>query len=227
MWQHLRGHSLRRIRVRNIPPLSIMGLVMFESKTYPSLENIVDQLQQRIHRLERALRAAVWVGGSVILFLLLSFASDQYDEGDKEHNIIRARGISIVDEKGRERIAIGAPMPDPAGYGKRTSASTGMAINDANGYERFGVGLDEAGNMQMGFDAPPGNGDPRNPERINIVADAGGGGFIRFVNKKTEVVSFLRLDENDEFCLEFLDRKTGKIMRRQMRYSGEKTVEWK
>jgi hypothetical protein len=179
-----------------------------------------------VQRLEKLLLLSSLVSGCLLLGLLYSFVAPG-GEKDAKDKVIRARGIMIVDEQGRERIAIGAPVPDPKGYGQRRSASTGLTINDANGYERFGMGLDDLGNMIMGFDAPHDKGDPANPERINIVADANGGSFIRFLNKKTEVVSFLRLDENDEFCMEFLDRKTGKIMRRQLRYDGEQIVEWK
>jgi hypothetical protein len=189
------------------------------------MEQNTHTLSQRMQRLERLLLLSAVITGGLLLGFFYSFVSPV--DGKDGEQIIRARGIVIVDETGKERIAIGAPVPDPTGYGKRISPSTGLIINDENGYERFGMGLDETGNMAMGFDAPHDKGDPRNPERINIVADANGGSFIRFLNNKTEVVSFLRLDENEEFCLEFLDRKTGKVMRRQMRYDGEKVIEWK
>jgi hypothetical protein len=37
----------------------------------------------------------------------------------------------------------------------------------------------------MGFDAPRGKGDDRNGERITIVADETGGGYIRFLDRRT------------------------------------------
>ena len=70
--------------------------------------------------------------------------------------------------------------------------------------------------MIMGFDAPPGTGDPRNRERINIVADSDGGAYIRFLNRKTYPAGFLRLDEKDQFHLEFVDVSQGKVRRRQL-----------
>lgn len=189
------------------------------------MEHDIHFLKQRVNRLENWLRMSCLVAGCMSLLFILSFVS----AGDNEagNKILKARGLIIEDEKGQARIVMGSPVPGPKGFDQRRTASTGMVVNDENGYERFGMGIDGEGNMIMGFDAPPDKGHPGNPERIHIVADANGGAFIRFLNQKTEVVSFLRLDENNEFCLEFIDRKTGKIMRRQVRYDGEKTLEWK
>ena len=191
------------------------------------MNNDTQALIHRVNRLERLTKMSWMITGSLVLMMAFAFVSKSDDEGDAGAKVIRARGIVIVDEKGRDRICLGSPVPDPKGYDKRINASTGLTINDTNGYERFGMGLDATGNMIMGFDAPHDKGTPGNPERINIVADANGGAFMRFLNSKTHVVSFLRLDENDDFCMEFVDRKTGKIMRRQLRYSGENIVEWK
>ena len=70
--------------------------------------------------------------------------------------VIKTRGLIIVDEKGRERVIMGAPVPDPPKEGrKRVNAAHGMIILDPEGYERFGVGLMDNGQMGMGFDAPP------------------------------------------------------------------------
>lgn len=49
-------------------------------------------------------------------------------------------GILILDSLGFDRIAIGSPAPDP-NIGKRIGASTGMIINDQNGFERTGYGI--------------------------------------------------------------------------------------
>lgn len=54
----------------------------------------------------------------------------------------------------------------------------GMVINDADGYERFGLRLRDDGAVGMGFDAPRGAGDS---ERIHIVAESDGGACLRFL----------------------------------------------
>ena len=79
--------------------------------------------------------------------------------------------------------------------------------------------------MVMGFDAPLGTGDPRNRERINIVADAAGGAYIRFLNRKTFVPGRLILDGKDQFYLEFLDFSEGKTVSRRISFKGEEKVE--
>lgn len=76
--------------------------------------------------------------------------------------VIKTRGVIIVDDKGRERVILGAPVPDSPAEGKpRINPAHGMIILDPQGYERFGVGLMDNGQMGMGFDAPPGKGDDR------------------------------------------------------------------
>jgi hypothetical protein len=137
--------------------------------------------------------------------------------------ILRARGLVIEDERGRDRVVLGAPVPDPAA-GERMSPSVGLVINDEHGNERFGLGLDGNSRMGMGFDAPPGTGDPGNLERINIVADETGGAYIRFLDRRTAVVGRLILDEDNRFWLEFLDFPDGQVVRRRIGFGGEATI---
>jgi hypothetical protein len=49
-------------------------------------------------------------------------------------------GLLILDEEGFDRIAVGDPVPDP-NIGKRIAPSTGIVINDEQGFERSGYGL--------------------------------------------------------------------------------------
>lgn len=141
--------------------------------------------------------------------------------------VIKTRGLIIVDEQGRERVLLGAPVPDPPHQGKRISPGHGMIILDPQGYERFGVGLMDNGQMGMGFDAPRGTGDDRNTERLHFVADAKGGAMIRFLNRKTSVPGWLRLGEDDKLYLEFIDvqKEKNKVVRRRLSMAGDETVE--
>ncbi|MFN6963280.1 MAG: hypothetical protein ACK4S4_05875 [Pyrinomonadaceae bacterium] len=138
--------------------------------------------------------------------------------------VIRTRGLIIVDEQGRERVIMGAPVPDPPHRGKRVSAAAGMIILDPQGYERFGVGIMDNGQMGMGFDAPPVAGDPeRSTERIHIVADPKGGAYLRFTNRQTGVAGLLRLGEDDKLYLDLLDvqKDNNKIIRRKISVDGD------
>ncbi len=49
-------------------------------------------------------------------------------------------GLVILSEDGFDRLVLGDPVPDP-NIGKRIGPSTGVVINDAEGFERSGVGL--------------------------------------------------------------------------------------
>lgn len=135
---------------------------------------------------------------------------------------IRARSLIIEDAAGRDRIVFGAPLADPQG---RVSPTTGMRINDPQGAERFFVGLFDNNRVVMGFDAPPGTGDPRNRERITLVADANGGAYIRFLNRKTSVPGRLILDEDDRLYLEFNDTVDGKFTTRRIGFGGEQIIQ--
>jgi hypothetical protein len=143
--------------------------------------------------------------------------------------VIKTRGVIIVDDKGRERVILGAPVPDPvpAGYPKRVNPAHGMIILDPEGFERFGVGLMDNGQMGMGFDAPRGKGDDRNRERIHIVADKDGGAMLRFLNRKTSVPGWLKLGDDDNLYLEFIDvqKDKNKVIKRRIGMNGEKTSE--
>lgn len=142
--------------------------------------------------------------------------------------VIKTRGVIIVDDKGRERVILGAPVPDSPAEGKpRINPAHGMIILDPQGYERFGVGLMDNGQMGMGFDAPPGKGDDRNRERLHFVADPEGGAMIRFLNRKTSVPGWIRLGEDDKLYLEFIDvqKDKNKVIRRKIGMNGEQTVE--
>lgn len=136
----------------------------------------------------------------------------------QEPSILRARALIIVDSLGRERIRMGSPVPEPPG---RISRMTGLAIRDTAGAERFGLGLHESGQMSMGFDAPPGTGDDRNRERINIVADPKGGAYIRFLNRRTLVAGYLSLGRDDRMWLEFVDVRPDSVVLRRIGFHGE------
>ena len=76
----------------------------------------------------------------------------------------------------------------------------------------------------MGFDAPPGTGDDRNRERINIVADNKSGAYIVMKDRRTNVIGRLYLDAQNQGWLEFSDfTQTPGIIRR-WGLAGEETL---
>jgi hypothetical protein len=185
------------------------------------MEQSPDVLGSRVDHLERHVRVHRILTLSALV--VAAFATTAWTTQAQDSKVLRGRSLIIEDAQGRDRIVLGAPIPDPR-EGKRISPSVGMVINDENGYERFGLGLQASGSIGMGFDAPPKTGDDRNRERINIVADDKGGAYIRFLDRRTLVAGFLRLDANNQLQLEFLDVQPQEIVTRRIGFRGEETT---
>jgi hypothetical protein len=180
-------------------------------------------IETRLATLERQQRLFS-IALAVAVLGLAATASWSVVAQAQDEKTLRVRRLVIEDAAGLDRIVFGAPLMDPQG---RVSPSTGMVINDPKGAERFAVGLFDNGRVVMGFDAPPGTGDPRNRERITLVADAAGGAYIRFLNRKTGVPGRLVLDEDDQLYLEFVDSREGKTTIKRIGFAGERIVEAK
>ena len=182
----------------------------------------IQQLRDQVNAVERQLRWVRHLMGILIGFAAVA-ALGTWVACAGGPTILRARGLVIEDARGRDRVVLGAPVPNPTA-GERMSPSVGLVINDEHGNERFGLGLDANSRMAMGFDAPAGTGDPGNLERINIVADETGGAYIRFLDRRTAVVGRLVVDTDNRFWLEFLDFPAGEVVRRRIGFHGEETL---
>lgn len=83
-------------------------------------------------------------------------------------------GMLVLDERGFDRVALGDSVPDP-NIGRRIGPSTGVVINDAEGFERSGYGLLKVGGrdrMVLGLD------DGRGEEGVTLVVmDSGRAGL--------------------------------------------------
>lgn len=64
-------------------------------------------LHQRVQRLERWLRISLLAFGSILLLALWSFTVG--NDQATENKIIRARGLTIVDAEGKDRITMERP----------------------------------------------------------------------------------------------------------------------
>jgi len=64
---------------------------------------------------------------------------DQYMKYYRDYSHA-TNGIVVLSEDGFDRLVVGDPVPDP-NIGKRIGPSTGLVINDAEGFERSGYGL--------------------------------------------------------------------------------------
>ena len=172
----------------------------------------------RITLLERQVRTLkVLVAATAALAIVLAVMPRP--RAQQVTDSIRVRQLIIEDKDGRERVVLG--YLDAAGNTRRI----GMKINDPKGAERFGLSFREDGAMGMGFDAPPGTGDDRNRERINIVADEKGGAYIRFLDRRTSVASRMYLDEENRVWLSFSDFTTTPAQMRRYGLAGEEVVQ--
>jgi|GEM_PF-2043269 hypothetical protein len=175
----------------------------------------------RIEALERKARGSRAVS-ALLGTLLLAVTLGAWITPERQE-VLRVRGLVIVDERGRERVVLGAPVPNPKGE-QRNSPGAGMVINDTAGEERFGLTLQENGRMSMGFDAAPGSGDPRNPERLNLGVGPDGSGYLRFLDRRTGLAGYLGLRQDDRVWLEFAEVTADSIIRRRMGLRGEELL---
>jgi hypothetical protein len=128
---------------------------------------------ERIERLERRLKV---VSATFVLTLVLVVVGNLHAQRDVSEDL-RVRQITIVDEKGTERVWIGAPVPDPIVQGerrKRVGTISGIILLDANGNERAGFATgDLSGEVFMGLDSERG-------QEARFIVNPGGGGHLTF-----------------------------------------------
>ena len=179
-------------------------------------------LAGRLSNLERQLRRTQYVAlvglASAAVLSLSAFASRSHAPG-----VVRTRALIIEDAQGRERVVLGAPVPDPK-EGRRRSASTGLVINDSAGIERFGVGLADDGSMTMGLDAPPSSSSGDNRERITLTAGHTGGSELRFLDRESRVRAHIALFNDNTVALFFTDYQPGKTTVHRVGASGDTVV---
>ncbi len=200
-----------RVTVFNPYTMSVQS-----TKSSLSLEERFAHLEHRVTRLRR-------INTALVAAALLVGVSAWRPAAPPP--VLRVRGLVVVDDKGRDRIVLGAPVPDVK-EGKRSAPGTGLVVNDTAGYERFGLNLFPDGRLVMGLDAPPHTGDDRNRERISLVADKAGGAYIRFLDRKTQAKAFLSLDDDDQVYLDLLDWDASTIRSRRVGARGDtNTVE--
>lgn len=118
----------------------------------PEPQNSISNLEQR-HRRLTVLNVCL----IVLMLVQLAYTIWATRHENTTGQILRARGLIVADEKGTERIVIGAPLPDPMVHGKRQKrdgAVSGLIIADATGTERGGyVTDDQGGNALLTLDA--------------------------------------------------------------------------
>lgn len=124
---------------------------------------------ERLTRLEAESRRLRWMTLALCALLILSLTASRPGAQQAVADVLRVKGLVVEDAAGRAAIVLGAPMAEGA------NSRTGLKIVDPTGRERIGISIVPNGDAVIGLDAPRGTGDERNPERINLNADAKGG----------------------------------------------------
>src|SRR5215471_11708146 len=128
-----------------------------------------------IQRLERSIRL-VTTGWLLSVLIIVACG---WTFGQQQSDVLRVRQIVIVDEKGTERVWIGAPVPDPIIQGQRQKRSgpvSGIILLDAKGNERGGyVTSDGSGEVFMSLDS-------EKAQETLFLANPGGGAHLSIFN---------------------------------------------
>ena len=129
----------------------------------------------KIQRLEWKVRLLTFASILSVLIIVACGWTFRQQQSD----MLRVRQIVIVDEKGTERVWIGAPVPDPIIQGQRQKRSgpvSGIILLDAKGNERGGyVTSDGSGEVFMSLDS-------EKAQETLFLANPGGGAHLSIFN---------------------------------------------
>jgi hypothetical protein len=93
-------------------------------------------------------------------------------------------GLLILDENGFDRLVLGDPTPDP-NIGRRIARSSGLLINDAEGFERSGYSLlkvDDRYRVVLGLDSD------RGTEGVVLALEDGGMSGLFIQNREGQLL---------------------------------------
>lgn len=100
----------------------------------------LQSLEKRTRKLERWLSLSV-CGWLLTFGVMVVSAWTWQAKSQPQSDTLRLRRLAIVDEKGIERVVLGAPVPEPIILGKRITRggpASGIILFDAEGNERSG-----------------------------------------------------------------------------------------
>lgn len=124
----------------------------------PELQTLLAQTLQSNRRLVSCVKGLfiLWAV-TVVGFLGLSRGGSVRADVGPQGQVLKARGLVIVDEHGKTRVRIGAPLPEPIILGKeqkRDDSISGILLYDALGNERGGYVTDNSvGNAFLTLDS--------------------------------------------------------------------------
>lgn len=141
----------------------------------------LDSLELRLRRSERLFWAAL-LGWMVTVALGVVIHLRASPDARTISSTIRLHKLVVLDQEGKERIVIAAPLPDPIVNGRRmkrrTGVSAGVQFKDPDGTERGGIASEDDGSFMFGID------DERGKERAHLyyIPNRGSGVYLQGEN---------------------------------------------
>jgi hypothetical protein len=148
----------------------------------PEVQTLLAQTLRSNRRLARWVKSLFAIWAVTVIGLVWVSRADRAAHDD----VLKARSLVIVDEHGKTRVRIGAPLPEPIIMGKeqkRDDSISGILIYDALGNERGGYVTDNSvGNAFLTLDSNIG-------QEVTLVAyPKGGAEFGLNDDEKNKVV---------------------------------------
>jgi hypothetical protein len=144
----------------------------------PTLNSHFQSLEIRMKRTERSLKVVLC---SFLLLLCFSASLMLRPKSIQAASpeTLRVRKLVVLDDAGKERIVIAAPIPDPVADGKtlkrRVAVGAGIQFKDPDGTERGGIASEDDGSFMFGIDDTSGH------ERAHLyyIPSRGSGVFLQ------------------------------------------------
>lgn len=96
------------------------------------------------------------VGWLITTCLIIFVLFKKFHNLERASDTTRVRTLIVLDERGRERIVIDSPLPNPEVNGRtvkrRTGVSAGIQFKDATSVERGGIAVEDNGSFMFGID---------------------------------------------------------------------------
>ncbi|MBV9765134.1 MAG: hypothetical protein JOZ48_09850 [Acidobacteriaceae bacterium] len=144
-------------------------------------------LEERLQRSERWVRLSMIGWGITVTLLVAAILTSTVHARQPQTDKLRVRELAIVDEMGRERIVIAAPLPNPVVNGRVEKrirvVSAGVQFKAPDGTERGGIAASDDGSFMFGID------DERGHERAHLyyLPSRGSGVYLQDGNDKESV----------------------------------------
>ena len=145
------------------------------------LNSDFQSLEIRVKRAERLLELVLCSFVLLVCFFASAILRSKSIQAASTETL-RVRKLVVLDDAGKERIVIAAPIPDPVVDGKavkrRVAVGAGIQFKEPDGTERGGIASEDDGSFMFGID------DRSGQERAHLyyIPSRGSGVFLQSKN---------------------------------------------